>query len=497
MTPLLRRLTVILLLLFSMSSVATAQNIESEVDAYADRVEQGRAQDLQLIAPRAFGIALERLQQARTMLNEGERIADIRETVQRGQRELSRALQLRQVGQVILGEAITARSDALEARAPEFATERWDEAEEAMTSAGREIENGDQNDARDDARTATRRYREAELIAIRADVLGTARDLRSQAREEDAEDFARQTWQDAESKLQEAEQILGGDRYNRSRSRELAQQASAQYRHALLITGIAKRIDDDVERRVEETLLNYESQINRVAEALGTDVAFDDGVEPVADRLVASVNSMEEDRNNLQESLDERRERIDRLQQVADSLDARLAELEQREQSMSAELQQQRERERTLQRVRNIFEQNEAEVLLRGDELIVRMQGLSFPVGSSEIRPENFSLLTKVQRVLREFPDGGVMISGHTDAQGNDATNQKLSEERAQAVREYLLANMNMPAERIEAVGYGESQPLATNETAAGRAKNRRIDVTINLAGDRQETAEDAGSMDS
>ncbi len=497
MTTSLRHLACFLFLLFSFASVASAQSVEAEVEAYADRVETGRAQDLHLIAPQAFNAATERLEQARQMLDEGERISDIRETVQRGQRELSRAVQLQQVGQVILGEAITARSDALEARAPEFATESWEEAEEAMTSAGREIENGDQNDARDDARTAVRGYREAELIAIRADVLGTARDLRSQAREEDAEDYARQTWQDAESKLQEAEQILEGDRYNRSRSRELAKQASAQYRHALLITEIAKRIDDDVERRVEETLLNYESQINRVAEALGTDIAFDNGVESVADRLGALANSMEEDRTNLQGSLDERRERIDRLQQVVDSLDARLAKLEQREQSMSAELQQQRERERTLQRVRNVFEQNEAEVLLRGDELIVRMQGLSFPVGSSEIRPENFSLLTKVQRVLREFPDGKVVIYGHTDAQGNDATNQKLSEERAQAVREYLLANMNMPAERIEAVGYGESQPLATNETAAGRAKNRRIDVTINLAPEEAKTAKATGSMDS
>jgi outer membrane protein OmpA-like peptidoglycan-associated protein len=163
-------------------------------------------------------------------------------------------------------------------------------------------------------------------------------------------------------------------------------------------------------------------------------------------------------------------------------MDARLAELEEREQQVSAELRERQERERTLERARGIFGDDEAEVLLRGDEMIVRMYGLNFPVGSSEIRPENFGLLTKLQQVLREFPEAPVTVAGHTDSRGNDATNQRLSEERAQAVQEYLMANMSsLTPDRINAVGYGESRPLASNETEEGRAQNRRIDVTISL----------------
>lgn len=496
MTASLRHLACFLLLFFSFAVVASAQSVESEVEAYADRVETGRMQNLHLIAPQAFNAATEHLAEARQMLDEGERITDIRETVQRGQQELSRAGQLQEIGQVILGEVIIARSDALEARAPEFASNGWEDAESALINAGRDVEKGDQNDARDNAASALQHYREAELQAIRADVLGSARTLQTQARDDDAEQFARQTWQDAEAKLQEAEQALAGDRYNRARSRNLAQQASTQYQHASQIAGIAKRIDEDVDRRVEETLLSYESQISRIAQELGTNVTFDTAVEPATDRLVAWVNSMKEDRMNLQGSLNERRERIDRLQQVVDSLDARLATLEQRDQSMTAELQRQGDRERTLQRVREVFDLNEAEVLLRGDELIVRVQGLNFPVGSSEIQPVNFSLLTKVQRVLREFPEGGVVIYGHTDSQGNDATNQKLSEKRSEAVRDYLLANMTMSPDRIQAMGYGESQPLASNDTEAGRTKNRRIDVTIDLAPEGPKPVKVIGSMD-
>ncbi|NBC85355.1 MAG: OmpA family protein, partial [Bacteroidetes bacterium] len=131
---------------------------------------------------------------------------------------------------------------------------------------------------------------------------------------------------------------------------------------------------------------------------------------------------------------------------------------------------------------RGVFGEDEAEVSLRGDEMIVRMYGLNFPVGSSEIRPANFSLLTKLQQVLREFPDAPITIEGHTDSRGNDATNQRLSDERATAVQEYLMANMSsLSPDQVEAVGYGESRPLASNETEEGRAQNRRIDVTISL----------------
>ncbi len=71
-------------------------------------------------------------------------------------------------------------------------------------------------------------------------------------------------------------------------------------------------------------------------------------------------------------------------------------------------------------------------------------------------------------------------MEGHTDAFGSDETNLMLSQERADAVRKYLLANMrDLSREDVGAVGFGESRPVANNETAEGRAKNRRIDVVI------------------
>ncbi len=77
------------------------------------------------------------------------------------------------------------------------------------------------------------------------------------------------------------------------------------------------------------------------------------------------------------------------------------------------------------------------------------------------------------------FPKSDVRVEGHTDSYGTDEANLKLSEERSEAVRLYLTANMGSGAPKITSVGYGETRPIANNETADGRAKNRRIDIVI------------------
>jgi len=106
--------------------------------------------------------------------------------------------------------------------------------------------------------------------------------------------------------------------------------------------------------------------------------------------------------------------------------------------------------------------------------------GLNFDVGSSVIKPEYFQLLRKIQTAIDLFPDSQVEVQGHTDSFGADETNMQLSEQRASAVQQYLLANMDdLGATQITAVGYGETVPLASNETAEGRTKNRRIDLLI------------------
>lgn len=467
--------------IFLLVPASFAQNVEEQVQRFETQLAQAHADSYHLSAPDAYDDASGYLNDAQKKMKKGDKLSDIRRAVQRGQKRLSDAREFTNIGGVILEDAFAARSAALTVQAPEYAKEHWKDGEKALRSAGGEVENGDQNDAREDAKEATTLYRKAELNAIRVNLLGTAREHRTAARDAKAEKWARQTWRTADEKLQRAEQLLKADRYNRDESRTLAEEATEQFKHARLLARTARMIDDDVKRNAEKVALTYEGHMSKIASALGTTVHFGDGPEAVTERLTAAIQSQTEDRKNLRTALQERRDRIDRLQQMIDSLDTRLASVEEREGNVSAQLQTKRERERMMERARDVFQSEEAEVLTSGNALIVRMMGLNFASGSAEIQPKNFGLLTKLQQVIREFPMGAITISGHTDARGNDATNMRLSEQRSEAVLQYLTANMDLAPERIRALGRGEAEPIASNETEDGRLQNRRIDVKISF----------------
>ena len=113
-------------------------------------------------------------------------------------------------------------------------------------------------------------------------------------------------------------------------------------------------------------------------------------------------------------------------------------------------------------------------------EEVARVELLvNFDFDRSEVKPQYFSEIQEVAEFMEDYPDLIVELEGHTDATGTDAYNQGLSERRANAVREVLIDRFNVQASRVSAVGFGESQAIATNETSAGRAENRRVITVI------------------
>ena len=102
-----------------------------------------------------------------------------------------------------------------------------------------------------------------------------------------------------------------------------------------------------------------------------------------------------------------------------------------------------------------------------------------FAFNKATILPESFQLLDDVAAVIAAHPEvGRVQVEGHTDDKGNDAYNLKLSQSRADAVKLYLV-NRGIPAERLVAVGFGETRPIETNQTEDGRSANRRVEFNL------------------
>ena len=115
----------------------------------------------------------------------------------------------------------------------------------------------------------------------------------------------------------------------------------------------------------------------------------------------------------------------------------------------------------------------------RDDALLVSFSDeILFQTGNAELQPQAYDLLRALARTLVRYPRSHVIVKGHTDTVGGEALNQRLSEDRADRVRSFLIAESVAPA-RLTAIGFGESMPVATNDTQVGRAQNRRVEVEI------------------
>jgi len=112
------------------------------------------------------------------------------------------------------------------------------------------------------------------------------------------------------------------------------------------------------------------------------------------------------------------------------------------------------------------------------EEQIITLEPIYFDFDKSTIKPVSYPVLDQVAQVMRDRPTVIVRVEGHTDSVGSDKYNQRLSERRAHAVVKYLIAK-GIESNRLEAVGFGESRPIATNDSPEGRAKNRRTEFHI------------------
>ncbi|MEM8703630.1 MAG: OmpA family protein, partial [Pseudomonadota bacterium] len=111
-------------------------------------------------------------------------------------------------------------------------------------------------------------------------------------------------------------------------------------------------------------------------------------------------------------------------------------------------------------------------------EILSRTDNIYFASGSARLDARSAPLLDSLVDIIVRCPDLNIEVGGHTDSDGGAAGNQRLSERRAAAVEDYIAAQ-NVSALRITSVGYGETRPVASNDTPDGKRRNRRIEFTV------------------
>ena len=116
-------------------------------------------------------------------------------------------------------------------------------------------------------------------------------------------------------------------------------------------------------------------------------------------------------------------------------------------------------------------------VEIKKDRIVIKQQ-VHFASAKYKVLPDSFTLLDEVALVLRDYPAMRVSVEGHTDSVGAEAMNMKLSQARAEAVQAYLVKK-GIAEERLEAIGFGPTKPIASNKTEPGRTQNRRTEFRI------------------
>ncbi len=131
----------------------------------------------------------------------------------------------------------------------------------------------------------------------------------------------------------------------------------------------------------------------------------------------------------------------------------------------------------SMEKVRKEIPSDDAEVFRQGSDLIIRVKDIDFQTGSAAVPEDAKPVLSKIQTAVSSIQPSAVEVQGHTDSSGSENLNKKLSQKRAEAVAAMMASNN--PDYVIESKGYGESQPLVSNNTASGRQTNRRVDIVV------------------
>ena len=356
-----------------------------------------------------------------------------------------------------IAEARLAVQDAKNANADQLATRDYDAA-----LAHLRVAESSWND-RKDGPTATHWARLAEGEARQAQYRAEARTAEEALRREterkrqgelsvrDAEIAALQTQarSEAERRAAEAEARALAER-RAAEDRLAAQQADARAREAARLE-LESRLAAERAAAERDAAARTQAERDRAAAEL----------EKTRAELEASRKAAED----AQRSAEAERQRLEAERKAQADREAELARLQAEQQKTQEELR------KTLSQLASVREE------ARG--LIVTLPGsIYFDVDKSDVKPAMRARLTEIARALATVPQQKVLIEGHTDSDGTSEYNLQLSRLRSDSVRSVLVAGGVAP-ERVESQGYGETRPVATNNTSAGKAQNRRVELVL------------------
>ena len=449
-------------------SIPKSGHPQELINKLDSEIALARNEKINVLAPTWFTKAESSLNEAKALLEEGAELSKIFDNIATGQAQLDRAREIAKVSKATLAEIIEARELARNAGAAGLGKD-YSVVEEEFLELTRAIEKENLGYAQRNQAEVTEKFRQLEIRAIKVSTIGQVRNLLRAAEKHKTDKIAPVSFTAAQNKFTEADKFITENPYQKEQMSLLANEALFLARRHM---EIAKETIKLQQLTGEQIALNMEKMLYQTSSQLAAPDMRDHSFEQQLDNILATISAQRADQEFTTKKIKEQQLEITDLQN-------KIASLEGQSRQQQERLMAEKQLNQLFSEVRGFFEPHEAEVYKRENQLIIRLKTIKFPVGQSVIMPDNYALLSKVQRAIRAFGEPDVIIGGHTDSTGPEPLNEHLSQQRAEAVRQYLVANGILPFEKIISVGYGSMRPLASNATEKGRAMNRRIDVTI------------------
>lgn len=398
----------------------------TEIQMNEESINQARVEQVDILAPENFKRAVNAHESSVKYRNDGEESEEILQQVAYSRAWLKIANDKAVLARSSLRLLPAARRDALRASTTDEAKEEIKDIDDDLRDLTEEIEEGDLSSINKEEPKLHERYRKHEVKSVIAEYLNPAKENVAQAKKEDAKKFAPQSLMRTEYKIAAAEKEIEKDPQDIENIGAMSSYLVRDSNRLLEITRNAKLSRENTPEETVIQMMNQQAEVESLA------------------------------RNQ------------DELRTQKAHAEARVVNLIQKQREMNK-----------AENISSLFDPGEADVLQEGKNIIIRVKGLTFKPSQANIQPEHYLLLNKVKDALSQFQDTNVIVEGHTDSVGSANKNKTLSEKRANAVKEYLVANNAVSVEHVSVVGKGFEKPVAANNTAEGRANNRRIDIII------------------
>ena len=451
--------------------ISKSENPQELINQLDNDVAMARKDQINVLAPTWFKKADSSLAEAKKGLEKGDQLSEILDNIAMGRAQLQRAGEIAKISRTTLPDAIKARNLARKAGATTLEKE-YANAEESFLGLTQAIEDNNLKYAQRSQAKTVERFRALELRAIKVQTIGEVRRLIKDADKKGLQKIAPRSFAAAEKKLYQADNFITKNPYEKEKMHRLAAEALFMARRLHVIADQSKKVET---MKPEKIALWTESIMYQTSQKLEAPDMRDQPFDKQLENILATVSAQHADRDFMAQNSKKQQGEIRKLQQQIANLEGQTI----KEQKEKERLLSEKRFNQKLSSVQDYFKPHEAEVYKKQNQVIIRLKAMNFPVGQSVIMPANYGLLSRVQHAIRTFGEPDVIIGGHTDSTGSDEVNEHLSQQRADAVRQYFVANGTLPYDKIIAVGYGSMRPVASNATEKGRAINRRIDVII------------------